>query len=158
MKKRGLYKKILLLVLTMIAGLILFFCVPTFDAGDVLEEQDLGSYNKIKIIAMKGTEEEEFTDASVEEVLNLLYPLKVSRKMGGSHWHRAEHTEETEYQFEMLFHDGMRGYFHIRLCENELSFQLPEKKRYAGYDFHTYCIRDKEQYRMIAQQLFEVLQ
>lgn len=152
MRKFGKCALILISVLFLCVVSYFIFC-PVLTIGGILEKENFYHPNEIRIISfapkdcpqsgsLSSESGEEIWLSELQETenfCNLLYSLKVRKKLGKSHWLSQNHFDEPAYEYEILFcHD--QGYFRIRLCLKEFSYKIPGNKRYSSYDFNTYYL------------------
>lgn len=172
MKLKKIEKFAIILTGLLFLTLTLYFLLcPVRTIGEVLAKDNLDSPDEIRInptapkswSACDPFADLEFGEGiwlseseEIKEFCNLLYSLKIRKKMGKSHWFSQKHSNEPAYEYEILFHTD-QGYLPIRLCPEEFSFELPGNGRFSSYNFNTYYMLNNSENAHYFNQIFSFL-
>lgn len=153
--KSKIIKTVFSCILLLPIAFLLLRYLWVFDFQTIARKENFSSYQNVKITAGDENGWQEFTNTNPQDVLNLLHPLKVRRQATSSSTNSIKN--DCPLYFDFSFYDQEQNCLHLSLDEHQLSFSLPKHNRRSSYRFNTYRIKNKEQYRKIAEELFQIL-
>ena len=170
MKLKKIEKFAIILTGLLFLTLTLYFLLcPVRTVGEVLAKDNLDSPDEIRInptapkswSACDPFADLEFGEGiwlseseEIKEFCNLLYSLKIRKKMGKSHWFSQKHSNEPAYEYEILFHTD-QGYLSNSALSGgvQLSNYLVTDG-FSSYNFNTYYMLNNSENAHYFNQIF----